>query len=278
MQRICQTCGKSFNVNPARLRQSPRAGSWCSMACRTGAGGWMPNNPRQFAELDERIIAEYQSGANGPQLATKYGISLGTVMKALHLNGIQVKRYNDNLLKPEVREKAKRANVERLKNNNPNARRDLPSDKICQAYQCGESLERIAAHYKCSVDAVLARVRAAGIEVRRRGYTTANRVTCSDGHIADSGWESQIDEWLTTHNIVHEIHPRTPWYAPTARSFGDFRVGDIFIEVWGITGSLRYEEKRAKKIALYRQYGTTLIQIFPHHILDRDFTPLEILL
>lgn len=211
---------------------------------------------------------------NGKQLAAKYGYSVATIMTALHRSGVHIKRFNDNLTKPAVRAKARLKNIERLKKR----RLDLPSEKICEAYQGGESAERIAAYYKCSISAVLTRIREAGIEIRRQGYATANRVVCSDGHIADSGWESQVDEWFTANRIVHEIHPRTPWYTPTARSYGDFLVGEIFIEVWGITGSLRYEEKRLKKIALYREYGVTLIEIFPHHILDRDFSPLEILL
>lgn len=250
------------------------------MACRNGSAGWKPANPnpRRLTIPDQQLADEYRAGMNGPQLAAKYGYSVATIMTALHRSGIHVKRFNDNLIDPVVRAKAQSTNTKRLRNNNPNARYDLPSEQICKAYQCGESAERIAAYYKCSIDAVLSRVRAAGIEVRRRGYATANRVVCSDGHIADSGWESQIDEWLTANAIVHEIHPRTPWYTPTARSFGDFRVGDIFIEVWGIVGSLRYEGKRAQKLTLYRQYGIELIQIFPHHILDRDFTPLGILL
>lgn len=278
IERTCQACGKIFTIAPSRLRSSPNQGSWCSMACRSGNGGWHSCKGNYRTGItDEQIVTEYQSGAGTAAIAEKYSVSIQPIYAALRRCNIELRGSEGmNTWSKESRQKSIERSRQQFTINNPRKRNDLPSDLICEAYKNGESSARIAARFKCDPEAVIDRVRAAGISIRPPGYVS--RVLCADGHIADSQWEADVDNWLSAHGIAHTIHPKAPWYTPSTRGHSDFLVGDAYIEVWGIIGNARYDRRREHKVAQYQACGSNLIQIFPYHILNQDFSPLEGLL
>jgi hypothetical protein len=154
---------------------------------------------------------------------------------------------------------------------------DIPTEVIRREYEAGRSADYLGRQYGVSAVTICRKLKAAGVIVRRPGYTET--LQCSDGHVVQSSYELVIDEWLTAHGLTHEVHPFCPWYTGgSAAPRADFRVGDTFIEVWGLIGNTAYEARRQEKIAKYHEVRARLIQIFPHHIHDEDYSPLERLL
>jgi len=90
------------------------------------------------------------------------------------------------------------------------------------------------------------------------GLVPAVGFEARDGHILRSFFELLLDEYLHSRNIDH---------LPEAKPFArhrfrcDQKVGDFFIEVWGITNSAAYDKKRKRKERLYRRHGLKLISL-----------------
>jgi hypothetical protein len=110
---------------------------------------------------------------------------------------------------------------------------------------------------------------------------TSRGVRClaKDGHECHSLDEQRIDDWLEAHNIAHEREPVYPKHSvlnPGGRRRADWRVGDIFIEYFGLTGEKAYDVKTDEKIMLSKQLGITMFPIYPSDMvsLDQLLTPL----
>lgn len=153
---------------------------------------------------------------------------------------------------------------------------DLPVQRIVRAYGKGKSTAALAKQYKVSAKLITHRLLSAGVRLRRPGFSRYRR--CSDGHLVQSHWEQAVDEWLTQHGLPHEVQPPCPWAKWRSIQRADFIVGNTYIEVWGMEGNAKYDKRRLEKIAKYREHGFDLIEVFPHHVTDHDYSPLEILL
>ena len=115
-----------------------------------------------------------------------------------------------------------------------------------------------------------------GVLVTARGI----RCLARDGHECHSLDEQRIDDWLQAHGIPHErepIYPLHPEFNPTGRRRGDWRVGNTFIEYFGLAGDERYDQKSSEKVALAAAVGIPLIAILPEDIgnLDARLAPLR---
>lgn len=89
----------------------------------------------------------------------------------------------------------------------------------------------------------------------RFGYTCKSK----DDHICNSLAEAEIDDFLFTQGIKHEKEPKYPgsnWRA-------DFKVNDIYIEYFGLSGINSYDEKTKAKIEYAEKNNINLICIFP---------------
>lgn len=87
---------------------------------------------------------------------------------------------------------------------------------------------------------------------------------CLDGHKARSTEERVIDDWLHKHGILHEREPKLKGMRP------DWRVGDLYIEYWGLAGQQGYEERRLEKLAMYKRRRLKLVELFPEDLADLD--------
>lgn len=134
------------------------------------------------------------------------------------------------------------------------------------------SSNSIAVLFDVSKSYITKKLRERGVEIRESGYPNVSRYTAPDGHRVKSGLELQADEWLSTNGIDHDYEPQIG----NSPYFSDFRVGHIYIEIWGITGNEKYEKKRQKKLAVYRQFGLELISLYPADF--PDLKPLHKLL
>lgn len=85
-----------------------------------------------------------------------------------------------------------------------------------------------------------------------------------DGHRCLSIGEKMIDDFLQAEGIDHE---REIWYADgTFRA--DFRVGQILIEYFGLSGNASYDEKTNRKLQYCRDKEIALISIYPNDLIN----------
>lgn len=107
-----------------------------------------------------------------------------------------------------------------------------------------------------------------GIKVRPDGIKNRERIKCKDGHLVRSYYERAFDNILYKNGIEHEYDPRLPF---NKRYMADFKVGNVYVEIWGLMNIKQYREKREKKINLYNSNNCILLEVFPD-----DFKNLQI--
>jgi hypothetical protein len=104
------------------------------------------------------------------------------------------------------------------------------------------------------------------VQVTSRGI----RCLARDGHVCHSLDEQTIDNWLTDHGLEHEREPPYPSHNrlnPGALR-ADFRVGDAWIEYFGLTGEPKYDTKTSQKLQLADELGLQLIALYPRDMLN----------
>lgn len=85
-------------------------------------------------------------------------------------------------------------------------------------------------------------------------------LACADGHKARSRDEVVIDDWLHARGILHEREPKLKGMRP------DWRVGNVYIEYWGMASQQGYDARREEKLALYRKRRLKLVELFPEDV------------
>jgi hypothetical protein len=86
------------------------------------------------------------------------------------------------------------------------------------------------------------------------------KLVCADGHKVHSKDERAIDDWLHVRGIPHEREPKLKGMRP------DWRVGNVYLEYWGMSGQQGYEARREEKLALYRKRRLRLVELFPEDL------------
>ena len=106
---------------------------------------------------------------------------------------------------------------------------------------------------------------AAGVDIQKkaRGYTCL----AEDGHVCFSLGEKKIDDWLYRHRIPHEKEPK---YPGDSNLRGDWKVGNYFIEYWGLKGKKDYDDKIFLKKEIARENKIKLIEINPKDLNNLD--------
>lgn len=104
-------------------------------------------------------------------------------------------------------------------------------------------------------------------EILEDGTRRMNRGTqclAKDGHVCNSLGEKTIDDLLSALGIPHEKEPKYPEENYRA----DFKVNNVFIEYFGLTGNPEYDEKTKMKKILCEKYRITLVSLFPMDLID----------
>jgi hypothetical protein len=94
-----------------------------------------------------------------------------------------------------------------------------------------------------------------------------------DGHFCLSLDEQRIDNWLTEHHLDHErepLYPQDASYNPNEKLMADWKVGDVYIEYFGLTGNEAYDKKSIDKIMLAKSVDIPLLAIYPEDMLRLD--------
>ena len=113
-----------------------------------------------------------------------------------------------------------------------------------------------------------------GLLKTRYGY----RVIAKDGCVCNSLAEKIVDDWLHDNHIEHEKEPSYPRIVRElagANFRADWRVGDIYIEYFGLQTEKSYALKTSAKILFCQVSKITLIPLFPgdEYKLDRTLLP-----
>jgi hypothetical protein len=90
-----------------------------------------------------------------------------------------------------------------------------------------------------------------------------------DGHLCLSLQEQFIDNWLYDNNIPHEkeaLYPPHELYNKFGRRRVDWKVGETYIEYFGLIDDSAYFQKTLEKIQLAKHLEITLIPIYPNDI------------
>lgn len=103
------------------------------------------------------------------------------------------------------------------------------------------------------------------IPVRHAGNN--DWIKSNDGHLVRSSYERIFDDKLFENNIEHEYDPKLPF---NKRYMADFKINDIYVEIWGIVGSEQYDKRRKIKQSLYRENDIILVDVFPEDFKDID--------
>lgn len=272
IQRVCERpgCGVAFLVWPSRADQR-----YCSVTCRNAVNGRNGStHTDRLSQVIPDLVSAYQAGVSAPELAKRYGVNTHAICYRLRQAGI-VLRGGGNRKPWDETMRQKRTTYHQ--NHRPHNYRALHTDEVVELYVSGLSALHVGRLLNCSEAVILQRLHAAGVELRSPGIGQMHYA--QDGHRVRSALEVAVDNWLFEHDLPHEIEPRCPWdLSRRTPQRADFRVGDTYIEVWGITDNARYDQRRAEKLARYRACGAALIELFPEHIHTGDYSPLEALL
>jgi len=97
------------------------------------------------------------------------------------------------------------------------------------------------------------------ISLERISYPANFRA--DDGHFVRSRAEVIIDNYLYHHNLVHAYERKLPIEDVV---FSDFYIpkNDIYIEFWGMENDQTYEERKKKKIEIYKTNQFKLIELY----------------
>lgn len=150
--------------------------------------------------------------------------------------------------------------------------RGLPDAELASLYRSGQSLRAVAGRFGVTPQTIVRHLKANGIVRRKGGFPKP--MVADDGHKVQSRLELAVDNWLSAHQVPHTLRPQCPW--PKAqRNLADFLAnGDVYIEVWGTEHTANYDGRRQFKLSKYKACGAKLIELFPHQIHSKDFSPL----
>jgi len=155
---------------------------------------------------------------------------------------------------------------------------DDKKEGVFRYYAKMGGIDNIRAHFGSWFEALIkSGVLPEGVLHTTRGI----RCLAKDGHLCHSLDEQLIDNWLTKHGIPHERDPLYPYHPDlnnSGRRRADWKVGNTFIEYFGLTGEENYDKKTTEKILLANCMGLDILPLFPSDIerLNEKFESLEI--
>jgi hypothetical protein len=130
---------------------------------------------------------------------------------------------------------------------------------VMKVLQSKPSLKRVKLLYGSWLN-VLVKSRVLEDDVRR----TVRGIQCfaNDGHLCLSLGEKTIDDLLYALGISHQKEPSYP----EGHYRADFRIGNMFIEYFGLAGDPDYDERTRQKMELCSAHKIKLLAIYPKHL------------
>lgn len=110
-----------------------------------------------------------------------------------------------------------------------------------------------------------------GIERRDSGYGA--RYTTETGIEVRSSYEKIFADKLTQNGINYEYETRI---SKDARFFTDFKIADIYVEIWGMEGVDFYDAKTSRKREFYLEKQLRLVDVYPKDFKNIDLKVEEV--
>lgn len=188
----------------------------------------------------EAISKMYDNGMSTQMIASVIGVSSSVIQRRLH---------DANADLPIGRPQWKPLSIE----------------TITEKYESGLSADVIATEHDCSCNHILNKLHDAGIDTCRTGF--GHPAYTANGECVRSSLELFVANWLHSNDIHYEYEPKIA----DGRHRADFKVGDYFIEVCGITRNVYgYDDRLRAKEKLYERQGLDYVLLFPSAINDAD--------
>ena len=137
-------------------------------------------------------------------------------------------------------------------------------------------VSEIAPHNEKSIKSAEVAINVGETNFRKKFPATKR---ANDGHLVRSKAELLIDNMLFEYKLAHAYEKKLP---VEEEIYCDFYIsqqsGDVYIEYWGLENDPKYQERKRKKIEIYKKYGFKLIELTDKDIenLD-DFLPTKLL-
>lgn len=98
------------------------------------------------------------------------------------------------------------------------------------------------------------------IEVRPDSFPNTSVLICKNGQRVRSHYERAFLNEMLTQEIDFLYEPRIP---NNRRYSADFKVGNIYVEVWGMVGWESYEKRMEVKKEIYKNNNLKLFNVYP---------------
>lgn len=156
------------------------------------------------------------------------------------------------------RERTQYCSIECLKNE---TQLNIDEEKIKEMYINDILTTReIALKLKTSKTTILRYLKKNNVKVRPDGFKNKEKIICKDGHLVKSYYERAFDNALNKFGIEHEYEPQLPF---NKRYHADFKVKDVYVEIWGMLTWDKYVKNMNNKIALYKKNNAKLLSVYP---------------
>jgi len=221
----------------------------------------------KLSRIRNEIVDEYIAGKSTSQIAKDHNVSTAAILYQLDKADVPLRAKGWISKEAQTNRKTAPSGPE-----SKNWLR-LPDEEIAQEYLAGESIMSLAVKYKTGWSVIRKRLVLQGVTPRPAGFSKHHLM--HDGCLVQSNLERIVHGWLIRHKLAHVTNPRVPWAVGSRQQRGDFRIGAVFIEVWGVANSPKYEWDRAAKTAEYRKRRIPLIELWPEQLVIRDFSVLE---
>ncbi len=200
-------------------------------------------------------------------------IKLSTTLKKLHSEG-KIKTWNKGLTKEmdsRIAKSSERLRLLRIGSIPWNKQKIPDKEELIHYYvEKSYSLEDIAEIYKSNPSTVSDWLKHHGIQARKSLYGRKERLICKDGHKVRSSYEKRVCNWLSKHSIFHKYEPCyltedgkkievMPDFLIVSPDYEKF----CFIEIWGLSGVKKYDEKIIRKRKWYQTRNWRLLEIYP---------------
>jgi hypothetical protein len=108
-----------------------------------------------------------------------------------------------------------------------------------------------------------------GVQIGKRGI----KCLAQDGHVCRSLSEQRIDNWLSNNGLEHECEPHYPHdevLNPMGLLKADWKVGDTYIEYFGMSNDASYAQRMVRKQNLANKHSMKLLELHPGNLSNLD--------
>jgi len=142
----------------------------------------------------------------------------------------------------------------------------IPKNELERLYLNDRKTSReIGIHFNTDKTVILRYLKKYGIPIRASIWGYTKLLTCKDGHKVRSCYERAFDNYLYSCGLEHEYEPRLPC---DKRYASDFKVGDVYVEIWGVVNNKKYEQRKKKKKNMYDENNYKLLDVHPNDFKD----------